>query len=254
MNNIITPRDFIHPLDHSLSARIMNFPVLKQLMDIVFEKKLDSVNSYFFQSSCIMFPEKHPVTAALRDGEKFFNIGEKLQAYSIHSYDFDVKIIGYNHPVVLVSSRLLEENNGFLLRERVATAAAAVNAGHHKLDFLLWIYDNFSGIIRLPVLNIALTGLINEWKRSRQYTLDRAFLVYTKNFELSKKNILYGQIPYSIFKTFNFKHDDIFQDQVNAFYKKDDILKLATTIQSILQYEIWIPSRYKELCDFYKGV
>lgn len=253
MNNSVDSfNDFIHPLDRSLSSKIMTFPVISRILDIVFDEKLDSVNQYLYHTSCIMLPDNHSAVLALRNGERFFNINQNLQVYTFHSYDFDIKIIGYHHPVVLVPSRLLEENNAFLLEERIASAVAAVIAGHNKLDFLLWIYDNFSGIISLPVLSTALIGLINEWRRSRQYTIDRAFLLYTKNYVLSKMNILYGNIPYSIFKNFDFKYDDSFQSQVNEFFIKDGALDLTAYLHSILQNEVWFPSRYKELSDYYK--
>lgn len=254
MKDIIHLENYIHPMDKALSQRIINAPVIKQLLDIAFEEKMDTVNYYLYNSSCIKLPLDHPAVIAFQDGKKRFNIEAKNHLYVVRNYDFDVKVVGYTDPIILISSRLLEENNAFLLKERVAMAAASVAAEHHKLDFLLWIYDNFSGLINIPLLDAALTGLICEWERSRQYTLDRAFLLYTENISLSKMNILYGSVPYDILKNFNFCEIDTYFKQVDDFNRKENVIDIATSVFSILQHEIWIPARYEEVCNFYEEV
>ncbi|MDO4328926.1 MAG: hypothetical protein Q4C66_06280 [Lachnospiraceae bacterium] len=253
MDNRILLQEYLHPTDRALSQRIMEFPVIKQLLNIIFEKKLDAVNYYLYNSSCIKLPGEHPAVKAFQDGKRRFGINTADHVYVVRSYDFDVRIVGYTEPVVLVSSRLIEENDSFLLKERVATSLAAISAGHHKLEFLLWIYENFSGMIQLPVLSTALTGLISEWQRSRQYTLDRAFLLYTGNYLMTKKNILYGTIPYSILKNFNFGGNDTYFLQVCDFYRQNNLVDIAASVFSVLQHEIWIPARYKEIQTFYQG-
>lgn len=253
MSNRVELRDYAHPMDLMLSQRILNFPLIKKILDIVFEEKLDTINYYAYQSSCIRLSDKHPAVTAFQNGKSFFNIDTEANVFVVRNYNFDVKVVGYTEPVILVSSRLIEENNGFLLKERLAAAASVIAAEHHKLDFLLWIYENCSGIINLPILSTALTALICEWQRCRQYTTDRAFLLYTNDYTLAKMNILYGLIPYEYFLKFDFNMRDTYYQQVEEFYRKDNILDISSSVMSLLQHEIWIPARYKELRDFYQG-
>lgn len=253
MKNTIKLEQYVHPMDASLSQRIVEFPVLKQLLKRAFEEKMDDVNYYLYNSSCIRLPSDHPAVTAFQDGARFFGIDTRTNVYIVRSYNFDVQVVGYTDPVILVSSRLVEENNAFLLRERLAVAPATIAAGHNKLDFLLWLYDNFCGLINIPILNTAMKGLICEWHRSRQYTLDRAFLLYTKNYHLAKKNVLYGTIPYSILEKFEFDRNDTYYPQVKDFYRKDNAIDIATAAMSVLEHERWLPSRYEELRVFYQG-
>ena len=138
----IMTTDYLHPMDKVLSAQILGFPVIKQLLDYVHKQKLDDVNYYLYNSSCIKLPSEHPAVAAFRDGKERFGVTADDNVFVVRDYNFDVRVFGYSNPVVLVSSRLLEENRAFLLKERVAVAAASIAAQHHKLDFLLFIYNN----------------------------------------------------------------------------------------------------------------
>lgn len=249
-NDTILLDDFLHPMDKVLSKRILDFPVIKQLLNFAYEQKIDDVNYYLYNSSCVKLPSEHPAVLAFQDGKRRFGVNADDNVYSVRSYNFDVQVIGYSSPVVLVPSRLLEENDAFLLNERVATAAATIAAEHHKLDFLLWVYDNFKSLISAPIISTALTSVINEWSRSRQYTIDRAFLAYTKDLALAKKNIFYGYIPFNILENFDFEGDETFIKQVNDFNRMDTIVDVALAGLSVLQNEIWIPSRYDNLCKF----
>ena len=249
----IHKHDFVHPMDRELSERIVNLPLVKQLLDVVFKENLDNVNFYLYNSSCLRLPTDHIAVVGFHAGCQRFGVEVPEYVYVVRSYDFDVKVVGYSEPVVLVSSRLLLEGDESLISGRTAAAAAAIAAGHHKLEFLLWIYENFSGLIGIPVLNMAAESLISEWNRSRQYTLDRAFLLFTQNYPLSLKNILYGIVPEEVLDRFIFGEDDTYSVQVKEFYRKETAIDILTSIYSVLQYEIWIPARYEELRKYYTG-
>lgn len=250
---VIHKQDYVHPMDRELSEKIGNLPLVRQLLDMVYREKLDAVNFYLYNSSCIKLPADHIAVAGFQAGCRRFGVEVPTHVYVVRSYDFDVKIAGYSEPVVLVPSRLIREGDDKLVSGRTAAAAAAVAAGHHKLEFLLWIYENLSGLIHIPVLGAAAEGLINEWHRSRQYTLDRAFLLSTENYPLSLKNILYGVVPEEALNRFEFGENDTYAAQVKEFYRKENAIDILTSIGSILQYEIWLPARYEELRKYYTG-
>lgn len=252
MSDIIVIKDYAHPMDRVLSKQILEFPVIKQLLDFAHKQKIDEVNTYLYNSSCIRLPGDHPAVNAFREGKRRFNVTAEDNIYVVRDYNFDVKVVGYSNPIVLISSRLIEENDSFLLNERVAVAAASIACEHHKLDFLLWVYDNFKSLISAPLISTGLTLIINDWMRSREYTKDRAFYAYTNDLALAKKNIFYGYIPYSILENFNFTENETFLKQVNEFNRKENVVDFALIGASSLQKEIWIPDRYKELCKFSK--
>lgn len=246
----ISPQDYLHPMDRALSQKITDLPFVGQILDRIFQEKLDAVNSYLYQSSCMKLPDSHAAAVAFHDGCRRFGLNIAENVYVVRSYDFDVRVVGYTDPVVLVPSRLMEDNHALFLEERTAVAAAAIAAGHPKLDFLLWIYENFNALWNLPVIHAAAAGLVNEWRRSRYYTLDRAFFLYTNHYPMALENILYGTVPYPVLENFDFGGDDTYSIQVDDFYRIGNATDVVAAVSSVLQCEIWLPERYEELRKF----
>lgn len=249
---MIERQKYVHPMDRELSDKILALPPIKKFLDTIFESKLDAVHSYLYSSSFICLPEEHPAVMGWNEGCRRFSVEIPGRVYVMRSYDFDVEVVGYSEPAVLISSRLMEEGEEQFLFARAAVCAASAAAGHHKLEFLLWLYENFKGLLQIPVLNTAAEGIVNEWRRCRQYTLDRAFLLFTGDYGMALKNILYGVLPDNILERFQFGGDDTYTPQVREFYRKETATDVLTAVQSMLQCEIWLPARYRELQRFYE--
>lgn len=242
---------FIHPLDEQLADKILHSVPVKKFMNLIFENRLDEMNQYIYSASCVCVENNHPCFKYFQEGCALFGVEQTPRVYLCRSYQYDIQCFGYNDPVIVIPEVLIREAEDNLLRGRMMAAAASVKAGHHKLTFLLWMIENFSGMIEIPFAATALRSLLYEWGRAQQYSLDRAFLIASGNYESALKNILFGEVPKDILKNFSFCGTDTFDSQVEEFYRKANPLDIASAIYGLSQCETWLPARYRELKKFY---
>lgn len=241
---------FFHPLDKQLSDKVLHSPLMEKAVRLIINERLDEINQYVHQATHVRVNSEHPCVEYLREGCNFFGVDEIPPLYVRRSYRYDVECIGYKTPVVLVPELLLRDAPDGLLRGRMMSVAASIRAGHHKLGFLLWLDENFSGIIPLPFVGDAFRALLYEWQRAQKYSQDRAFYLAVENEKLALENLLFGEMPESVRDNFTYGDSDTFDKQVEDFYRMDSILDAAAALQGMLQCEIWIPARYKELKAF----
>lgn len=250
----IADDDFLHPLDRELSKKIYDFQPVSQFLDVIFEEGLDEINQYIHSASGILLPLDSQPAAYLREGCSYFGVNCIPRVYLCRSYMCTVACSGFSDPVVVVPNVLLEKADAAIIRGRMMAAAASIRAGHHKLSFLLWILENFQGLIPIPLAATAIKGLLYEWKRAQEYSIDRAFLLSTGDYSLALKNILYGETPDSILKNFVFGEQDTFDMQVAEFYRMENAVDAASKLYSLVQCESWLPARYHELKEFCRSI
>lgn len=250
--NIIELEHFIHPRDEKFMKQIYNFSSVQAVSNKIFDDDLDAVNEYVYSSSYAKLPENHFVNKYLAESCEIFGVNKIPKAYIFRSYDFDIKCSGYSRPVILIPTCLIERNDKEIIRIRLLSVVASIKAEHHKVLFLLWLIENTGGTINKFHIDKILDGYLCEWKRSSTYTLDRAALIATDDYELALKNILYGKVPFDIFKSFHFDIDnDTFSNQTEAFYENKSLMDIASKAYSFFQFETWLPDRYEELRNFY---
>lgn len=245
---------YIHPLDREMSGKVLENPVVKKFLDTIFNENLDEINSYVYSVSGIQLQKSHLAVQYLKEGCKMFGVSSVPPVYIKRSYQYDVKCIGYENPVITISHQLLEREDTEILRGRMMAAAASIKAGHHKLAFLIWIMENFSGAIPVPFATTVIRGFLYQWYRAQFYTLDRAFFLAVCDKKLALKNVLYGEIPFEMLENYTFWENDTYLKQVKEFYKTSDVVEGISKIVGIFQCEIWLPSRYHELWEFCEEV
>lgn len=251
MEKQIKTTDYVHPLDYKLKEKILNNSIVKKAIGVFFEQKLDDINRYIYSATNVCVDNIKPISTYLIQSCKLFDISEVPNIYLYHSYQFDIKCLGYDNPVMVIPDILLKNADDSILYGRIASAVASIVAEHNKLEFLIWIMENFTGIIGIPFASTAIRGMLYEWSRAQFYTTDRAFLLATKNYELSLKNILFGEVPMDTLSNFSFGNNDTFDKQVQDFYRKEKITDIISVINNLTSCEVWIPARYKELKEFY---
>ena len=94
----------------------------------------------------------------------------------------------------------------------------------------------------------ALAGLLNDWKRCRMYTCDRAFLVLTGDYPLSIRSIFLNRLPREILDGFRFgTPGDLYREQMERFIHADGLDSLVNIYNSAATDQSWLPLRYQEL-------
>lgn len=238
--------------DKALFDTIMNNSLIKAFLAEVFEKRLDQINKYVYSSSLVQLGENSLAVQALKRGCALFGVRKIPTVYRFRSYQFDVDCVGFDEPVILVPDMLLEQSDSRYLEGRMMACAASICASHHKLQFLNWILDNSNGIIPIPFASTAIRTLLHQWRRAQAFTCDNAFLAATNDYELAKNNILFGQVPESIFEEMSKSDHDPFENQVEDFFAMDGAADVISMAQALLSREIWLPERYKRLENYAK--
>lgn len=245
--------DYIHPLDRTLSEKILKSKFGILFMEAIFNNHLDEVNSYLYTTSCYSLGEDSEVYQYLLEGCRFFDLQESPQMYVTRSYSYQITCTGMNEPIICIPDVLIKRNDQDILRGRIMSAAASIKAGHHKLTFFSWIYDNFRSVLPIPFMDAVIRSAKNEWYRAQFYTLDRAFYQATGDIELTLRNILYGETSFELFANLTFGDKDSFSKQIEEFRSFNEAVDIVSFLKSYLEEESWLPERYYMIQQYVKG-
>ena len=247
---MIAVRDFVHAQDKKLTKKIFADTPVKTWLDNLHEDHLDEVCEYVYSASLPEITDKKIIKMHDVACQKF-GINSFVMYYT-RNYDYNISCVGYNFPAVLIPAILIEDADEEILQARLYSAAAAIAAGHPKLKFFLWMAENMSGVVSIPIIGTALLSILYEWNRVRQFTLDRAVFMATEDFELALKNILYGVVPQDILQNFKFDEaNNSFDEQTRRYFNTEDPTEIIGKIFSYTSDYSWLPRRYDELEKFY---
>ena len=97
----------------------------------------------------------------------------------------------------------------------------------------------------------ALNGLINDWKRCRLYTCDRAMYLAMNSYPLALRGVLLNAVPTHILDSMALgTPQDAYQGQVNTFMENGVLDGLINAANSFLTDTSWLPPRCKALEEF----
>lgn len=244
-----------HKKDYQLFGQLLQKKIVEDLFGWCRTNHLDDAYQYAYQASCLNITAQS-VPEIYRLVEKAsceFGLCKVPKCYLVRNYEIKVEIIGIFEPALLVSSDYINSGGMERLYGALAAQTAGIAAEHYKGLALSWIFDACAGL--LPVPQAALTAvkaLLNEWKRCRWYTCDRAFLLATGNYQMALESLFERNVPMDILKRFQLGTDqDAYQAQVQRFMKKDTPSKIANLAHSLQSDTAWIPQRYWELQRFH---
>ena len=244
-------KNFIHPLDRTLTEKIFQTDSVKNMLENLHDDELDNICAYVYSASLPEISDKALHKMALVACNKFHV--EPVKLYLKRSYDFEVECVGYHEPIVILPAALLERDDYEIIQGRLFAIAGSIAANHHKLAFLLWMAENLSGIANFPLIGQVVKGFFYEWARARKFTLDRAFLLATKNLPLTLKNILYGILPFDVLENFHFDDEnDSFMEQTQRYLRNDNPAQMLSKAFSFFSDYSWLPRRYEEVQTFYR--
>lgn len=253
----IRPELYQHEKDKKLISEIMNHPVTEKVFCWLRDQKIDDVYTYVYQESCIRLTrESSPkVTGCLERACRMLGCAEIPQIYLIHDYNRTIEICGIGKPFLLVSSFYLKALRGegdAMLTGILGAQAAAICAGHHRGLLLIWSLNALLQQMSLPRAAVAaLESLLNDWKRCRMYTCDRAFLALTGDYPLAIRSIFLMRLPGNVLYGFRFgSPGDLYREQMEGFVHADGLDNLVNFYNSAITDQSWLPLRYQELEQF----
>lgn len=262
MAQIYTSRQFLieeyqHEQDRELISQLVNSSQAEAVMDFMRKNQIDGVYQYVYQSS---YPRLTSASAPLimdlwQKACGAFGLDKPPPIYVTRQYEKTVHICGVAQPFLLISSRYLErlEQSGEkMLFGILAAQAAGIRAGHHRGLVLAWALDTGAQWLPAP-LTLGIEALVNNWKRCRLFTCDRAFLLATEDYPLALRSLFVHLLPGSLLDNFAFgTSNDAYLPQVSRFQGRSDVDLVLQAANSVTSDASWLPGRYEELAAFHK--
>ena len=251
-SEVIHPDAYLHPLEKAAAARIVGLSKMIAWVENTLGGGMDSVNRYVCSSSALRIPEDHPVRRMAEDAAKRFGLKDLPELYLTRAFSYEIRLGGYEFPTLTFPSVLLEQADRDILRCRLSAVMAGIRAGHHRMEYLLWLTENMAGSVPVPFAGQSVCTLLYQWNRAMVYSRDRAAYLGTGSLESSLRNILFGVVPAKTLQRFRFGEEGTFAVQVER-YQGGLLEKTLGALGSIMQDYAWLPERYRLLVEFAKG-
>lgn len=246
--------------DQKLIEKIMNHELTQKVLDWVREQKIDEVYNVVYRSSFLKANARIAplLMQQLEKACRIVGLQEIPDVYLVRDFEDTITIGGISSPFILLSSRYLEtlEQEGELVMLGVLTGqVAGIMAGHHRGLLLSWILSTVSGLMGFNrVLMVSLDGLLNDWKRCRVYTCDRAMYLVMRNYPLTVRTIMGETVPAAILDKMNpGTEEDVYQSQVDTFMHNSQMDEFIKFANSAFSDTSWLPLRCYKLSEFAKG-
>lgn len=223
--------------------------VLRKLRELNFEK----VYTYLYAASCPLLTEKTSpaIYRNLKRACEMFGLDKVPKVFVTRNYQETVSAVGVSDPFILFSSEYLRKLDDETLFGLLAGRVAAIRCEHHRILYMAWALEFAAS--QLPGGALAVAPLINNWKRSRYFTYDRAFALATKSRALTLKQLLINVVPQTILdKMEPGTERDTFKAQVDFFI--NGMSKVQTGIRTAVETfseKDWLPLRYDEVTKFF---
>lgn len=247
-------KDFQHPRDSQLANDILSSKTAKTVLAKFHETNIEDAYTYLYQSSCPQLTEKTSpkLFELLTKACKMFGLEKIPKIYVTRDYRETVSVRGLKEPFLIFSSEYLRKLDDETLFGILAGQVAAILCNHHTILCITWGIDFAAGFI--PYGSWATDPMINNWKRCRYFTYDRAFCLATKNRALSLRQVLINVVPQNILDRMKTAtSQDAFINQAKNFLETMNNNKTQALIRqaiSMYSYKIWLPERYEEINKF----
>lgn len=257
----ITPEQYQLEEDSKLMEKIVNHEMAIKLFDWIRTEKLDEIYNTVYDSS---FLRLNDATAPmlmdqLRTVCEMFGLQDVPAVYITRDFDDGITLGGIASPFLLMGNRYLEQleqEPPELMRGVLAGQIGGIQAGHHRGIILSWLITvimpqiPMEEIIKTAATTV-LAGLLNDWKRCRLFTCDRAMYLATNSYPLALKGVLLGTVPADIlYRMALGTSQDAYQNQIRNFIENSLLDGLITKANSFLSDESWLPPRCTALKEF----
>ena len=248
-------KDFQHELDSRTASSVLNHDVTRSILNFLKEKGLEKVYTYLYESSCPQLTAKTSpeLFRSLDEVCKSFGLEMRPKVFVTRNYHERVFLRGVNEPFIVLSSEYLKKLDEETLKGILAGQVAGIRCSHHTIFYITWGIEFASSLVPIPFATTIVMSFINEWKRNRWFTYDKAFALATKNRTLSLQQVLINAVPRNILNKMNLgTTEDAFIAQANRFVNEMDKKQAGIKeVVSRFSEKDWLPERYKELEKFF---
>lgn len=244
--------DFQHSEDSKIAQQILSSSAAESALKKFHETNLEEAYTYLYRSSCPQLTQETSpkLFELLGKACEMFGLEKIPEVYVTRNYREMISVCGIKDPFLVFSSEYLRKLEEKTLFGILAGQVAAIRCEHHKILCITWGIDFAAGFILFG--SLVTDPIINDWKRCRYFTYDRAFCLATKDRALSLRQVLINVVPQNILDKMAFgTEQDAFSEQAENFLTMERTQAIIKEAISMYSYKIWLPERYKEINNFF---
>ena len=252
-NKRLNVEEFQHPADRKAVNAVLSVPGFENILKYISDNSIERVYSFFNNSSMLkisreMSPKMHQM---LEEAAQMYGTDVIPDLYLQRNYEYFINLDGMAKPYVTLPSAYLETVDDRMLWGMLSSQIAGIQAKHGTIEFIGNIVNMCRGMLPFGV-DTALDLAIKDWKRSREYTVDRAFLLATEDFELAAKHILIGDASNAVLEGIGLAQpNNSFYQQAQEFVNRSGVEGMIQKVETLFSNGQWIASRYIELYNWY---
>lgn len=255
---MINSIDYQHPKDKAFLGQLLDLDTVAKLFDWCRENQLDRTLLYAYRASYQeitdeTFPMIHDMVLRAC---KLFDVAEPPLCLTSHDYATKVKFTGVFSPILLISDEYIRRADRDCLYGVIAGQIGGIALGHQRGIGLTWLFENLSGLLPIPGVALsAAEAVLNQWKRWRWFSCDRACLLATENETVALRTLLDWNVPDDILHRLRLgTPNDDYITQYKLFTDATLVSRLSNTLNSLQSDTPWMPERYSELRSFYQTI
>lgn len=252
-NKRLNVADFQHPADKKSVDAVMAVPGLDKVLEFISQNSLERVYEFANNSSKLkVTPEMSPkIFGMLEEAVEMYGETYVPEIYLERMYAYFINLDGMTKPHLTLSTAWLEVVDDKMLWAVLSAEIAAIQAKHGTIEFIENVIKFTKGLLPFGV-DTALEIAINDWKRNRIYTVDRAILLGSEDFGIAAKHILFGDAPDSVIDSIDLtKPGNTYYQQATEFLKRSGVAGGIQKFETFLSGSQWMASRYIELYNWY---
>lgn len=250
----IDPKVFQHPSDKAISDKIQNNSAFSTALDFINKNGLERMLYSLYYSSFIHITERTgpELVTMCQEAADMFGLEKTPELFLSRSYDLFGRVMGTTKPVLLYSTEFIHLLDGVSLFGALACNVAATRTGYSQIRTIDQLVSEFGSFLP-PIVTLSLRELLKQWRKTAQYTADRATLLAVGDFNLAMQVILSGEIPMNVLKKIDFADPNCsYMKQCLEFEAdKGKVTNAMRTLNKISTSGAMYASRYLELYDFY---
>lgn len=252
-NKHLNVKDFQHPADRKSIDAVMAIPGLEKILEFVSHHSLERTYGFINNSSRMkitqnMSPKIHKM---LEEATEMYGETYIPEVYLERNYTFLINLDGMTKPYIVLPDTWLEVVDDQMLFAILSAQIAGIQAKHATIEFIENIINFTKGMLPFGV-DAALEFAINDWKRNRVYTADRAILLAEEDFGEAAKHILFGDVPNATIQTMDLvSPGNSYQQQALEFLSRSGLEGGIQKVETLLSGGQWLASRYIELYNWY---
>lgn len=250
----IDPKVFQHPSDKAITDTIQNSDAFTKLLAFISEHGLEPIlYSLYLSNYARMTPKCAPELIDMcEEAAEMFGVEKTPELFLTRDYSMFGKLQCINRPVILLSTEMVNNLSDRGCWAALASCICGARSGYSQIDMVNWTI-NAAGVLLPRGVVKTMNGLIDQWKKVTQLTLDRAALLATGDLNTAMEVVLGGEMPPEVLRSIDFANPSCgYMQQCREFAADQGMGKnTLRTLEAVAGEGAMYATRYIELFDFY---